>query len=65
MNLKKIKLNSFEESTLKDQEMNQIRGGNSCQDANCEPSSVACNECTTTTTSAGNGGEDSTTTPAF
>lgn len=72
MNLKKIKLNAFEESTLKDQEMNQIRGGNSvCHEGDkesCERVTADnCEDVTTTTTtpSCNCGGEDSSTTSAF
>lgn len=76
MNLKKIKLNAFEESILKDREMNQIRGGASCQNYSSDPEEGSSCEninrqtngsenCSTTTTSASNGGGDSTTTPAY
>ena len=45
MKLKKIKLNSFDVNNLEDYEMNLLKGGNSCQDYHCGPSSRACNEC--------------------
>lgn len=63
MKLKKIKLNSFEENTLKDREMNQIRGGHSCYEGTLE----TCEElggCNSTTTASDNSSEDSSTTPA-
>ena len=49
MKLKKIKLNSFDASNLDDQEMNLIKGGNSCQEHDHPASCIACGECTTPT----------------